>query len=74
MRETGECSDVCGDADVDFLDGELCCGGGDADVAGEGEVEGEAEGDAVEDCYDGCEIYVSQITLKLIFFDVHSKQ
>lgn len=53
VGEPRQSANVCGDADVDFFDGESGSGGGDADVAGEAEVEGEAEGYSVEDCYDG---------------------
>ena len=40
MGQAGERANVGGNADVDFFDGELGGAGGDADVAGEGEVEG----------------------------------
>lgn len=53
VRQARQGADVGGDANVDFLDRELCVLGAEADVAGERHVEGEAEGDGVQDGDDG---------------------
>lgn len=53
LWKTRERTEIGGDADVDFLDGEARRGGAEADVGAGGDVDGDAVGYAVEDADDG---------------------